>query len=151
MITPFRQKVRRVVRRSLLRMASSLEPTRESFFTGFDGVPDSDTRSVMSPHELAQYVVEAARTKGKDSVAFILLSFELQLKLAKEQSTAAYRAAVLSLFGIALGAFLQNLMQQPNNCAAREAERIFNSKTPDVTQNRPIPTTNSARPLGAKP
>ena len=89
------EPIRKFIRRTLLRAARRFEgPEQESFDVGIDSIPDTDERAVMSAHQLAHVVADAARNQGKDSVAFILLSYEMQLKLAKEQSSATYRAAV---------------------------------------------------------
>ena len=138
------EPIRKFIRRQLLRAARRFEGTeQEGFDVGGDGVPDADERAVMSAHKLAQAVAEAARNQGKDSVAFILLSYELQFKLAKEQSTATYRAAVIGLLGIGVGAFIQSLLPQPNNPAPDEGRSKAYKANPNPVQVTPVPTARN--------
>ena len=138
------EPIRKFIRRQLLRAARRFEgPEQEGFAVGGDGVPDADERAVMSAHKLAQAVAEAARNQGKDSVAFILLSYELQFKLAKEQSTATYRAAVIGLLGIGVGAFIQSLLPQPNNPAPDEGRSKAYKANTNPVQVTPVPTARN--------
>ena len=138
------EPIRKFIRRKLLRTARRFEGTeQEGFDVGGDGVPDTDERTVMSAHQLAQVVSDAARNQGKDSVAFILISHELQMKLAKEQSTATYRAAVIGIIGIGIGAYLNSkstqITSRPNNVCSGEA----NQTDFDAVKGTPVPASRN--------
>ena len=146
------EPIRKFIRRKLLRAARSFEGSdQEGYDVGFDGVPDPDERAIMSAHKLAQAAADAARTQGKDSVAFILLSYELQLRLAKEQSTATYRAAVIGLLGIGVGAFIQSLLPQPNNATPDEGRSKAYKPHPDPVKSAPVPTARDIPASAARP
>ena len=135
------EPIRKFLRRQFLRAASCFEGAeQEGFDVGGDGVPDADERAVMSAHKLAQAAADAARTQGKDSVAFILISYEIQLKLAKEQSTATYRSAVIGLLGIGVGAFIQSLLPQPNNSTPNDGRCKAYKTYPDPMKSAPVLT-----------
>ena len=69
---------------------------------GFHDIPHPKERASMSPEKLAIVLSECT----KDSPQYILVSHELNVRIAKVQSRAAYGAAFLGLGGVVLGAFL---------------------------------------------
>ena len=138
------EPIRKFIRRKLLRVARRFEGTeQEGFDTGGDGVPDADERAVMTAHQLAQVAADAARNQGSDSVAFILISHELQMKLAEEQSTATYRAAVIGIIGIGIGAYLNSKSTQINNCPNNVCRGEANQTDSDVAKGTPVPASRN--------
>ena len=144
------EPIRKFLRRQLLRAAKCFEGS-DSFDVAFDGVPDAEERAVMSAHKMARAAADAAKNQGKDSVAFILLSYELQLKLAKEQSTATYRAALIGLVGIGVGAFMQSLMQQPDCRATDESRPKTHKAELNAVQPTPVPAASRIPASAQKP
>ena len=138
------EAIRKFLRRTLLRLSYRLEGSeQEGFDVGGDGVPDADERAAMSAHKMAQKLSDALRNESKDSVAVILLTYELQFKIAKEQSTATYRAAVIGLLGIGVGALIQTSMQQSNNCPTGKCRCAADRKVADVEKQPPVPASGN--------
>ena len=97
---------------------------QEAFDRVFHGMPPSAERKKMSPENLA---LEIAKHKG-GSPAYILLSHELDRRIAKDQAIATWQAAILgglfALGSVALGAWLTVKPSQECVCQWRvEAER----------------------------
>lgn len=74
----------------------------QAFELAFHGIPDSRSRSMMSPEKLA---IELSNQK-EGSPAYLLLEHELNLRLATIQANATRVAALYGVLGVILGAVL---------------------------------------------
>ena len=74
----------------------------EAMEQGFHDLPSTRERTAMSPQKLAILLA----TCEKDSPQYILVSHELNLRIAQVSSRATYGAAAVGLAGVVLGAFL---------------------------------------------
>jgi hypothetical protein len=83
-------------------MRKNNESKREAFSLGFHGLPGARERAAMSVLQLAE---ETAKHQ-KDSTPFIVLSHELNLKLAKEQAKATLTAGWLGAGATLLAVFI---------------------------------------------
>lgn len=93
---------------------SKEETTREEYVEGFHGILESAAeRRKMSPSRLAIRLSSC----DKDSPAYILLTHELNRRIAQVQSAATYVGTASALLGIVVGTFLQAFFtsQTPQN------------------------------------
>lgn len=95
----------------------------ENLSTGYHGIPDAAKREKMSVLELAEEMVKHQK-EPKDSAAYVVLSHELNLKLAKEQANLNYRIAKFSAAFAVIGAI-----------AGAAATDFFASQQPPVSQH----------------
>ena len=138
------EPIRKFCRRLLLRLLYRLEGSeQEGFDVGGDGVPDADERAAMSAHKTAQKLSDAVRNEGNDSVAALLLSYELQFKIAKEQSSATYWAAVIGILSATAAALITASMQKTDDCAANQSTGKANSTASHAQPELPPPTARN--------
>jgi hypothetical protein len=95
---------------------------QEAFEHGFHGLPEPSKRSKMSAEKLA--ILLSGLEVG--SPARILIEHELNLRIAREQSVATWKAALLGAIGgfifAIMGPVLTAYIQRPET-GQREAER----------------------------
>lgn len=81
-------------------MNRSINKDKQEFIEGFNGILESEReRKKMTPAQLA---IRLSKCE-KDSPAYVLLSHELNLRIAKVQSTAIYVGAFAGIFGTIIG------------------------------------------------
>ena len=96
--------MRTYLRRLFLRIAICLESSDgEQMEDGFDGVPSADETDAMTPRAIARLL---AGVKDQSSSAYIILSHELNMKIAKEQSKATLNAGWLGAGATLVAVFL---------------------------------------------
>jgi hypothetical protein len=130
-------------------MASSWKSDEEEYHYAWHGVPDPQKRASMSPEDLA---IELSKIEDSNSPPYILLSHELNLRLAKEQSKATYIGIVSGLAGVVLGAWLNSYFQQvpvvncvyPASTSNETKNEAFNSPTPPRAGSAPEKPNKSA-------
>ena len=88
--------------------AAKRREEEEAMEQGFHDIPHPKERASMSPEKLAIVLSGCA----KDSPQYILVSHELNVRIAKVQSRDQYGAALFGLGGVVLGAFLAAFLQQ---------------------------------------
>jgi hypothetical protein len=136
---------------------------QEAFEQGFHGIPDPAARAKMSPEKLAILLSECK----PESPAYILVEHELNLRLAKEQSGATWKAAGLGFLGALLAALLgawgTGAFQPPQTqtcvCSSRydqpAAQATLSSRpaivvTPQAASKPFAPASSSAASLSAQ-
>ncbi|MBI5919232.1 MAG: hypothetical protein HY849_07670 [Nitrosomonadales bacterium] len=78
--------MRRRLRRLFLSIANwCATPVDENFDDGFDGIPSSEETNAMTARAVARRL---ANINDRTSAGYLILSHELNLKIAKEQSKA---------------------------------------------------------------
>lgn len=102
----------------------------DEFDEGFHDLPSARKREAMSVIQLA----EILRPLQKDSVAYIVISHELNLKIAKEQSKATLKAG-----WIGAGATL----------AAAVLSFLLGAYTERAKVKEPAPVANFSQPSGS--
>ena len=126
----------------------------------FHGIPSPHKRAKMSPEELAIIL----STRDKDSAVYILLSHELNLKIAKLQSKATLSAGWLGagativavLLTFTLGFFIGSFQtKEPNDQKGKTVATSTTSQSIS-TDAKPMPPVSviqvgPPKPLGMKP
>ena len=95
--------MRKYLHHLFIRLTKMLEePNQEQFEDGFDGIPSSEETAVMTPRALARLLSNTT----PNSPGYTILSHELNLKIAKEQSkatlAAAWIGAIVALIAVVL-------------------------------------------------
>ena len=86
------------------------DPSAEDIMAeGFYSLPSERTRRRMTPMKLAELLSE----QKPGSVQYILVEHELNIRIAKVQSNATYWGAALTLIGVVVGWYLQELSKSP--------------------------------------
>lgn len=133
---------------------SSSHRSDEDFSEGFHGLPNEKKRGAMSVLQLAELLVPLQ----KGTVPYIVLSHELNLKIAKCQVKATLKAGWLgvggtiisALISFALGYFLGTSQLKESNESQRNSAITSTASQSTEAITNPVPPTPAAQVASPK-
>jgi hypothetical protein len=127
--------MRKLLHRFFIRLSIQFEdPNGNQFDDGFDGIPSSDETSTMTTRSLARLL---SNTQS-GSPAHVILSHELNLKIARDQSKATLRAGWIGFSGaIIAAAFTAWLGYNVGSSATKDITRCSDQQISTTTKGAP--------------